>query len=228
MTLRVFTSEPLAPATEIVLDREESHYLTRVRRAGVDDMLEVLDGAGSLATARLLDADPRRVRVLLTQVLVVPPAEPLELALGLPEPSATLDAITHACEAGATAISLVRCQRSHAATPGAGRIEKVVRAALRQCGCPRPPEIRGPVDLDAWLAERDNGVFAWPDVRSEVTPLPRLEHLDRRVLVGPEGGLTEDEGRRAAVSGLSPIGLGPWVLRTPTAVVAALTRLRFG
>jgi 16S rRNA (uracil1498-N3)-methyltransferase len=228
MTLRVFTSEALAAGGEIVLDREESHYLTRVRRAAVGEAIEVLDGRGSVHTAHVVTVDPHAARVHLGDPSCVPQPEPLELALGLPDPAATLEAVTLACEAGATVISLVRCERSHPAVPSGPRLHKVVRAALRQCGRPGPPTIRDPLDLDAWLAERDAGVFAWVSARDEVTPFPRLDHLDRRVLVGPEGGLTDDEARRAQARGLVPIGLGPWVLRTPTAVVAALTRVRFG
>jgi 16S rRNA (uracil1498-N3)-methyltransferase len=227
MTVRVFTSEPLATDVELELDGEESHYLARVRRASVGDALEVLDGRGSIHLAHVLVLDPRRARVRLGPACDVPPVDPLELALGLPEPAATLDSLTHACEAGATVISLVRCQRSHAAVPNARRVQRVVRAALRQCGAPRSPRIRGPIELDDWLAEASTGVFAWAEKRGVHTPLPRLQHLERRVLVGPEGGLTDDEVRRLEAHGLFALSLGPWVLRTPTAVVAALTRLRF-
>jgi 16S rRNA (uracil1498-N3)-methyltransferase len=227
MTVRVFTGEPLVPDVEVVLDAEESHYLARVRRASVGDAVEILDGRGKVAVAHVLVLDPRATRVRLGAALEVPVTEPLELGLGLPDPAATLESITHASETGATVISLVRCERSHAAVPNPRRIDRVVRAALRQCGRPQPPRIRGPIELDAWLAEADGGVFAWAQRRGTHTPLPRLNHPERRVLVGPEGGLTADEARRAEASGLIGIDLGPWVLRTPTAVVAALTRLRF-
>lgn len=227
MTLRVFTSEGLEPEIEIELDADESHYLTRVRRASVTDEIEVFDGRGNAHAARIVRLDPRRARVRLGPARRVPPTEPLELGLGMPDPAATLESVTHACEAGATVITLVRCQRSHTAVPGAARIDRVVRAALRQCGCPRPPSIRGPIDLDAWLAEAPGGAFAWVEMRGDHTPFPPLDHLQRRVLVGPEGGLTEAEARRAQDGGLVPITLGPWVLRTPTAVIAALTRARF-
>jgi 16S rRNA (uracil1498-N3)-methyltransferase len=228
MTVRVFTNDPLAPDAEIVLEPEESHYLARVRRAGIGDTIEVLDGRGGVHVAWVVRLDARSARVRLGPAREISRPEPLELGLGLPEPSATLEAITHACEAGATVITLVRCERSHVAVPSSRRIDRVVRAALRQCGAPLPPRIREPIDLDDWLDQAASGLFAWAQKRGASTPLPSLEHLVRRVLVGPEGGLTAQEARRAELGGLLPIALGPWVLRTPTAVVAALTRLRFG
>lgn len=225
MSIRVFTTEALAPGIELVLDSDESHYLARVRRSAVGHGVEVLDGRGSIHLAKVVASDPRRARVLIGPPVAVPPVVPLELALGLPEPRATLESVTHACEAGATTITFVRCERSHAAVPSPSRVERVVRAALRQCGRPLPPRIRGPIALGRWLDESSSGVFAWTTTRGQDTPVPPLPS---RVLVGPEGGLTDAEAMCARARGLTPIALGPWVLRTPTAVIAALTRSRYG
>jgi 16S rRNA (uracil1498-N3)-methyltransferase len=152
----------------------------------------------------------------------------------LPEPAATLDALTGASELGATQIVLVRCERSQGHAPAAARIERVLRAAVRQCGRPSSPELLGdpPWSLADALAHRSElpGVFGDPRPAEH----PQLDGrpdagLDAtgglRLLVGPEGGLSPAEIEAARVAGFRGVCLGPWILRTPTAVVALLARL---
>jgi 16S rRNA (uracil1498-N3)-methyltransferase len=225
MTLRVFHRQPDLPTgTEIELSADESHYLVRVRRARVGDRIDVLDTA-DVREAVVLTVDPKAARVRLEAARPSPHVAPVTLGLGLPDPKATLEAITLACEAGVEDIALVRCEHSHHAVPSASRIERVVESAQRQCGRPRAPRVDGPVDLEPWLSTED----ARPGVVATARRPPAGSPVDfsagARILVGPEAGLSARDLDAALAAGFAPLSLGPWILRTPTAAAIAVARI---
>jgi 16S rRNA (uracil1498-N3)-methyltransferase len=160
----------------------------------------------------------------------VPCDEPDErvLLLGLPDPTATLETLTGACEAGASAIVLVATARSQGRAPAPSRIERILRAAQRQCGRPRAPLLfgaDGPWPLARALDHRHDlpGWFAWEALSG--SPGPELgARGGLRLLVGPEGGFTAEEVEQIMAAGLLAVSLGPWILRTPTAALALLAR----
>lgn len=231
MSLRVFAVRPPGgfdlrePA---VLDADESHYLRRVRRAPDGAPLELIDDHGGLWSARVRGGDARRseVDLLAPRSTPAPPRE-LVLLLGLPEPAAVLELLPPLIEIGVAAIAWVRCARSQSGPPGANRLERVVRAAQRQCGRPGAPQFLGPVDLPAAAALRTDlaGFFAWEQRRGLADELAPA--AGARLLVGPEGGLTPDEAAQLTAAGLQPLGLGPYTLRTGTAALVGLARLMF-
>jgi 16S rRNA (uracil1498-N3)-methyltransferase len=232
MTMRIFHDAPLAAGDEVAIVGDEHHYLRRVRRAKVGTTIEILDGVASKVVASIVRTADRETTAKVERT-VAPVATPmLELWLGIPDSTACLEAITSAAELGCTAIVLVRTAHGTAPVPGAARIERVIRAAMRQCGRPTPPEIRGPVDLAALLDAHEHGcgVFAWERLQGDGGPtqddLAIALRLPPRLLVGPEGGLTDDEASRCRARGMLPLGLGPWTLRTETAVAAGLGHLR--
>jgi 16S rRNA (uracil1498-N3)-methyltransferase len=228
MTMRVFYDGPLHVGAEVQIASDEHHYLRRVRRARIGTEIEILDGHGGLAVATLARIDDREATATIDSVVTHPPSPMLELWLGIPDASACLDAITLATELGCTAIVLVRTAHGTAPVPSTARIERVIRAAMRQCGRPTPPEIRGPIALDALLDAHEHGcgVFAWERLRGDAHSDDAIvQRRPQRLLVGPEGGLTDDEASRCRARGMEAVGLGPWTLRTETAVAAGLGRL---
>jgi 16S rRNA (uracil1498-N3)-methyltransferase len=232
VTRRVFHDEgPLEPERVVALAPEEAHYLVRVRRALVGDAVEVLDGRGAHVRGEITSASGNRCEVRLLAPIPAVVYPPLVLMLGLPEAKAALEAITLATEVGATTIVLVRCARSQPGEPSPARIDRTIRAALRQCGRALPPAIVGPLDLAAALARADlrpDPAACWVAVTEGADASGPAEPLGSEagatILVGPEGGLTAAEVQAAHAAGLRPVSLGPFVLRTPTAVCAALAR----
>jgi 16S rRNA (uracil1498-N3)-methyltransferase len=225
----------------VELDDDESRYLVKVRRVRVGESLELLDGRGHRWTATLARAG-RRVTVEISAIVHEGAPPPTRVVLlGLPEPAAALDVLTGASELGATQIVLVRCERSQGQVPAAARIERVLRAAMRQCGRPSPPELLGqpPWTLADALAHRSElpGVFGDPRATEHpsldgaaglvegLAPRSHSPQRGLRLLVGPEGGLSPSEIEAARSAGFRGVCLGPWILRTPTAVVALLARL---
>lgn len=229
MSARAFSPAGREPVRgeSIELDDEESHYLVKVRRVRIGQTLELLDGRGSIWSATLITVGRRVVVRVDEPVVRDEPAERV-LLVGLVDPVAMLEALTGACEAGASEIVMVACARSQGRAPTAARIERVLRAAQRQCGRPRAPSLLG-FD-EAWPLARalDHrrelpGWFAWE--RLSGSPGPEVAATGGlRLLVGPEGGFTAEEVEQIAAAGLEAVSLGPWILRTPTAAVALLAR----
>lgn len=217
-----------AAGQRLILDTEESHYLLRVRRIRPGSALELLDGQAARWHTRLVEIRDRRAVVELLRPRASVTVMPLELVLVMPEPRATLESITHACELGATAIWLVKGDHSPGAVPSPERIAKTITAAQRQCGRPIPPTMHGPLSLTQALASTAHrpGHVAQLHDPHRANPVGVDPDLGARLLVGPEGGLSPPEQAAAADADLRPLSLGPWVLRAPTAVSAGLARLQ--
>jgi 16S rRNA (uracil1498-N3)-methyltransferase len=235
MSLRVFASAPLVPGEELVLEADESHYLSRVRRAAVGDAIELLDGICARTRGEVIAIEGRRCRVRVGEAIALPEPAPLSLVLGLPDVGAAIESIAVACELGATHIALARSTRTPGAAPTTDRIARVVRAAQRQCGRARPPAFAGPLALADALAQVDaqRRFVALPSA-PELGPTERTrdratappQGAGTALLVGPEGGLAPGEAADALAAGFDPISLGPWTLRTATAVAAGLALVR--
>ena len=233
MTLRVFAPRP-EPGAPAVLGAEESHYLRRVRRIADGAAVELIDDQGGLWRASVLGGDARRSELSLHDRLEVPaPARELVLLLGLPEPAAVLELLPGIIEFGVAAIAWVRCERSQAGPPSPARVERVIRAAQRQCGRPAAPQLLGSFDLPAATAVRRDLPGYFGHVTRDpgpgaADPAPReATRAGARLLVGPEGGLTAAEVAAVLASGFTPLGFGPYVLRTGTAALVGLARLMF-
>ncbi len=231
MSLRVFApsgSRP-NPGQRLTLDSDESRYLRKVRRARDGAAIELLDGRGGIWSATVSGGDGRRSTIEVGEALARrAPQRELTLLLGLPDTSASLQALTHATELGAATVILVRCARSQGRAPSQERIERVLWAALRQCGRPAPPTILGPMTLAEALAiEQASPGFVCSTAQRDQAGAPLRVGTSARLLIGPEGGLTPEEVESARAQGFSNLGLGPWVLRTETASLVGLSRLLF-
>ncbi len=227
MSLRVFATRPQAGAPT-VLDPDEAHYLRRVRRVADGAQVEVIDDRGGLWRATVLGGDARRSELRLDEAVAVPdPARELVLLLGLPEPAAVLDLLPGLVELGVAAIAWVRCARSQSGPPSPARVDRVLRAAQRQCGRPSPPALLGELAPGDAADVRPDlpGFFAWEERRGQRDDLALAGGA--RLLVGPEGGLTPAEAAELTAAGFRPVGLGPYTLRSGTAALVGLARLMF-
>jgi 16S rRNA (uracil1498-N3)-methyltransferase len=226
VTVRLFVDEgSLTPGRSVTLPAEEAHYARRVRRVKVGDPVEVLDGRAGVAHATVTAALASACVLEIGAAIERPSGPDRVVLLGRPDPSSTLEALTAASEGGATTIVLVETLYGHHALPSASRIARTLRASQRQCGRPRAPTVEGPVSLTAALARPDAGprYVASPGAPTRVPSPP--EDSAAVVLIGPEGGLSGPEVAQALAAGLLPLSLSPWILRTQTAVSAALARL---
>ena len=103
--------------------------------------------------------------------------------------------------------------------------QKIAASACEQSGRIRPPLIDEPVPLKTWFGEKteDADVDLVLQPRS-ATPLSAISAPETKIcmLIGPEGGLSDTEYEDASIAGFTPVSLGPRVLRTETAALAAV------
>lgn len=223
----------------VLLDPEESHHLLKVLRLGSDRSVHLVDGRGHRLRGRCLDPEGRRARVEILAVAADPDeaAPPrLRLACGVVKGRRWEWALEKAVECGAHAIVPLLTEHG-VVEPGRGRRERwlgVLRSALKQSGRCLLPELDEPRRLADFLASGPDGPLAFgvvPDERAgEPAPAGLPTPADGgtvptwlTVVVGPEGGWTEMERESLRSAGATGMDLGPHVLRTETAAVAALT-----
>ena len=196
----------------------------RVARVAAGEPVEVLDLAGGVGIGRLVAWERDACRVAIESVVHErgEPPEPLRLALAVLQTAAFDWAVEKATELGATEIVPVisaRTQRGRRPDRPA-RWRRVAAAAVAQCGRSRPPAVAEPIALAAALA-RAEGVRLVADPTGDDGALTTTGQ-GVTLLVGPEGGFTDEEREEIAAGGFRAVALGPRTLRAETAAVAAL------
>ena len=242
MTPRVLIAGLHEAGQTIALDRDQIHYAHRVLRLHAGDSLQVFDGLGARWSA-VLTGDGREAGELrLVAPLAALPESPLRVSLVQCISSAErMDfTIEKAVELGVAALVPVVSARSvvrlddERARKRLAHWQRLVIAACMQCGRDLLPTIAAPQSLADYLAGRPRQSVGWVlapkaarSLRQAATQAadPAPVH-EADLLVGPESGLTDDELVRAGQAGFAPVGLGPRVLRTETAGLAALALLQ--
>jgi 16S rRNA (uracil1498-N3)-methyltransferase len=216
----------------LALEPAARHHLTRVLRLRDGADVEVSDGRGGHAAARLTDGEV----VLTAGAVVTPPPRPsLTVAQALPKGRKLDEVVRQVTELGADRIVPVAAARSVTRLAGdradraVERWAAVARAAAEQARRPWLPEIAPATDAGALvgslptgsrvLVAHVGGELALPDAVAGCD----AAHL--AVAVGPEGGWSEEEVEAFVADGAVPVGLGPAVLRTEHAAAAALAVL---
>ncbi len=223
---------------QIVLRGDEAQYVGRVLRLGPGDELLLLDGQGRRASAVVEGRKEAEVRLRVDrrERVAISHHPPLHLIQGLTKGGGKLDEILRrATELGVAAIHPALCARSVARPPREraaqrlGRWRKIAAEASRQCGRDQLPEVRELAPLDEVLRRlrgEEARVVLWED-ELETSLAERLERADLKrgliLVIGPEGGLTGDEVTAARDLGYLPASMGPLILRTETAAIAACT-----
>jgi 16S rRNA (uracil1498-N3)-methyltransferase len=232
----VYLPAPLVVGALLPLEPGAASHLVRVLRLGVGARLAVFDGAGREHAATIAAVDGERVEVRVGGALQALPESPLAITLGqgLARGERMDYVIQKATELGVQRIiplvferSVVRLDASQAQR----RLlhwRGVAAAACEQCGRAALPDILAPRQLAEHLASAgDAGLRALllPDAGLGMDSLPKpLAAVE--ILIGPEGGLTDDERQRALARGYVGLRLGPRILRTETAAAAAIAVLQ--
>lgn len=203
---------------ETVHAPQAAHHVLHVLRAQPGERFHLLDGSGGAAIGALQGDATFHV---LERLAVRPPPVRVIL-LGVPKPALLEEALTLGTEGGATRFLLIKARFSPPGEPRLDRLDRVVRAAVTQCGRADLPTVEGPLSLpDAieaiagvearWLATHGGG--------------PGAAGPAAAIAIGPEGGWSPEEQGALLGARFEPLGLGPFTLRTPSAVGAALARL---
>ena len=230
---RIHCDLKLGPGAQFALAPEAAQHVAKSLRLKAGDAITVFDGRGGEydATLQRIDRDRVDVKVGAFRAAERESALALGLVQGLPEADKMDWIIQKATELGVAWVQPVICERSVVRLSGerAARREahwqRVAVAAAEQCGRTRVPEVRPTLGFMNWIAEPAE-VPRWMLVR-DAPPLaahsPAPSPLE--LVVGPEGGLAEREFALARDRGCEPLSLGPRVLRTETAPLAALATI---
>jgi 16S rRNA (uracil1498-N3)-methyltransferase len=230
-TPRLYVATPLDGAP-VAFDRDQSNYLLNVLRLRDGDEVLVFEGQSGEWRGRLAAAGKRAAGLTdLRRSRPQPPAPDL-LYLFAPLKHARLDyMVQKAVEMGVGRMRPVLTQHTQANRVNLERMRANVVEAAEQCGVLHVPAVEDEEKLDRALdrfaADEPGRRLIFCDEGEDSTnPLPALSALPRgplAVLIGPEGGFSDDERRTLrAQPFVTAIPLGPRILRADTAAVAAL------
>ena len=231
---RVFVSAPLEASGLLEVHGETSHYLKTVLRLRKGWKLVVFDGQGieCPATVESFGRDSTYLRLETPSKVNRESPLKIHLALGISRGERMDLAIQKAVELGVDRITplltefcVVRLDEEKKALRLA-HWERVMRSALEQCGRNMLTTIDSPLIYETWLASHQGAALILdPEANVGLQDLPRPMNT-LTLLIGPEGGLSEQERSEAMASGLTGVRLGPRILRTETAVIAAISAVQ--
>jgi 16S rRNA (uracil1498-N3)-methyltransferase len=220
-----------------VVDGGEGFHAANVRRIRAGEELDLSDGDGAVAHCVIEDVATGRLTARVRDRRTVPLAAPtVTVVQALPKSDRSELAIELATEAGADAFVAWQASRCVARWDGQSKIDKglrrwgaVARSAARQSRRPYIPSIGGVLST-AELVQRVRDDDATSLVLHEsatvrLTELPVAQADSLLLIVGPEGGIADDEIAALSDAGATPVLLGPTVLRTSSAAAVALGAL---
>lgn len=220
----------------LTLPPEASHYLTSVLRAKVGQPVALFNNTGVEAQAVVQAIDRKCVVVSLGEVVTVERESPvaIHLAIGISRGERMDFVLQKSTELGVHSITPLLCERTEVKLQGERQDKKqqhwhkVLVSACEQCGRARLPVLHVPATLAACLAGDQSEQRLVLHHRSQgQLPVTANRPASVLLLIGPEGGLSTAEIALAEQAGCMPWTLGPRVLRTETAPVAALGILQY-
>jgi 16S rRNA (uracil1498-N3)-methyltransferase len=229
-SIRLHVTADLGADAEVALERDQAHYLFGVMRLGRGDALLLFNGRDGEWEAEIADAG-KRAGTLVCRVQVRPQQTPPDLwLLFAPLKKARTDFIAEkAAELGCRRVLPVFTRFTNSERVNVDRLQAHAIEAAEQCGFLTVPEIVEPAPLakvlDGWDASRQ---ILFCDERRNAAPaweaLAGAPDGSWAVLIGPEGGFAPEEVERLrGLPFVTPVSLGPRVLRADTAAVAALS-----
>ena len=233
---RLHITDTLVTGAQLSLPADSAHYLGTVLRAREGDSVRVFNAADGEFDAVVSKSKKGNVDVILGECVRVPEqasALALHLALGLSRGDRMDYAIQKATELGVTDITPLFTEHGEVRLKPdrlenkLRHFEKIAINAAEQCGRLDVPVINTPLPLDAFLAQETQAKRLLLEPGGEQRLAAAQALSDIQVIIGPEGGFSEHEVSLARASNCEIMRLGPRVLRTETAPVAALAILQF-
>lgn len=237
MSSALFYVDALPGAGELaVVDGDEGFHASNVRRIRVGEQIDLSDGAGTLAHCVVETTAKGRLSARVTErAAIAAPRPTVTVVQALPKSDRSELAVELATEAGADGFVAWQATRCVArwegpkVDKGLRRWEAVARSAARQSRRTYIPAVEGVVSTAALTQRVADTVAAGAVVlalhESATAPLaelPLAQADSLMLIVGPEGGIADEEIAAFAAAGAKAVRLGPTVLRTSTAAAVAL------
>jgi len=234
---RIYTDQPLYPDREVLLPEQAGEHVARVLRLERGHPLILFNGDGREYDASLATLAKRAVTATVTCARDADRETPLQLTLaqGIARGEKMDWILQKATELGVTRIVPIVTERTEIkldeerAERRLAHWSSVIAGACEQSGRNRLPEIELPQRLDRWLGALGDApalrLALLPNGDSTLRKLPQMDN-GALLVVGPEGGLSDTDTSMLTQSGFVGLRLGPRILRTETAGIAALAALQ--
>jgi len=232
---RIYTSQALLSTDIVELAGSASHYLTRVLRLSKGATVTLFNGDGRDYVAEITEIQSQRVQVRLVGSTAPDNESPLKITLvqAVCRGERMDYAMQKATELGVFCIQPLISHRVEVRLDAPRQIKRmshwqgVVISACEQSGRAVVPEIKTPLSISDWINTADESPSLVLDPVSENKLSGISVQGDRiSILVGPEGGFTDQEVETVRENGVKAVSLGPRVLRTETAGPAAIAVLQ--
>ncbi|HSH97773.1 MAG: 16S rRNA (uracil(1498)-N(3))-methyltransferase [Methylophilaceae bacterium] len=235
-TPRFYCPNPLSLGSSFELSDNAAVHASRVLRMQVGEKSILFNGDGYDYLAELVVVSKNQVRVKIISSQLIGNESPLKITLlqGISAGDRMDFTIQKAVEMGVSSIQPISTQRS-VVKLSAERAEKrlehwqnVMISACEQSGRAVVPEIAVPVSLAQWFGKKptfDLGITLAPTATQSLKELSKPTG-NICLLIGAEGGLTDDEIDLASLQGFKPVTLGKRILRTETAALAAIAAMQ--
>lgn len=230
---RLYVEQTLDSGHELVLHERAAHYIHQVLRLRVGQTLTLFNGDGNDHHADVLACNRRQCTLRVGDVIATEtrPLLTCHLGMGISRGERMDFAIQKAVELGVSSIAPLlakRCVVQLSPKRAAQRLTHwrgIVISACEQSGRSRVPALHPPASLADWVAAASGGLMLY---HAADRTLPQLAAPSGPVnlLIGPEGGLSDAERDLAVRHAFTAVRLGPRVMRTETAPIAALAALQ--
>jgi 16S rRNA (uracil1498-N3)-methyltransferase len=211
------------------LDLNDSHHLSVVLRAKRGDIIQILDGKGGLHEAQILILNPKQTQIEIKRRLKQEEPRSYKIQIAFC-PTKNIDRtewfIEKACELGVDEIILFTSARSERKTVNMERLERIVRAAVKQSLHLYYPILQPLCTFDVLLEKNAMDevyvqkyiAHCQEEKKTNIFNLPSIKN-NFLLLIGPEGDFTNSELKKAENKNFFPISLGDFRLRTETAAL---------
>lgn len=232
---RIYTTSPLAHQTHAELEASVAHYVGKVLRMSTGRELIVFNGQGGEYTATIQTLTKKSITVSLDTFNPQNRDSSLQthLAIGLSRGERWDLVLQKATELGVTHITPLWTENCEVKLSGE-RLEKkmqhwqgIIISACEQCQRNTVPTLNAPKSFAAFIQGEHSELNLVLHHRSDKNLHSHAKPTSCTLLIGPEGGLSANEITQAQQHTFEPLTLGPRVLRTETAPLAALSIMQF-
>lgn len=222
---RLFVETALGEGATVALDGAQANYLGNVMRLKEGDAALLFDGTSGEWLAKVVDAGKKRMTLAVAERTREQERAPdLTLAFAPVKRTQTDWLVEKATELGIAKLQPVMTRRTVAERVKLERLHSIAVEAAEQCNRTSLPAIETPIQLAAYLKQRDpSATLYFADENGGEPAAKAFKPGPAVVLTGPEGGFSDEEREliRAQPNSIA-ISLGPRILRAETAALAAI------
>ena len=230
---RLYVDRPLTAGTDLELNESAGRYIAQVLRLRVGHTLTLFNGDGRDFHARLDQCGRRGCRVHVGELLSTetPSSLRIHLGIGVSRGERMDFAMQKSVELGVTAITPLMTERGvvqlrpDRVAQRLAHWRGVITGACEQCGRSLLPQLHEPCTTADWVDRHHPGLLLYHQAGKTLPAQPDPSGTIN-LLIGPEGGLSEAERRLAERKGFVAVRMGPRVMRTETAPIAALAAIQ--